>query len=161
MVTMPKWVPFWPAFAPFYSGMLLVTWLLPMATRDRIRRCALGYRTKAIMDAELPRRADMAQPLTERQLRDTIDRLHRNKFFARCTVARRITYYSIRLDNDALRKKVVERRTYADFFRTSQSAQDQLLTEAIKQKRREAAKTAPETPPLTPRFKFNPPEVSN
>jgi len=27
-------------------------------TRERIRRCALGYRTAAIMQAELPRRTD-------------------------------------------------------------------------------------------------------
>ncbi len=127
---------------------------LAIITRDRIRRCALGYRTAAIMQAELPTRADKGQPLTERQLRDTITRLHRNKYFARCTVARRITYYSIRLDGDALRKKILERRTYPDFFRSSQSAMDQALTTAIKQKRREAAKSEPKAPPATPRFKF-------
>ena len=117
---------------------------LSIVIQERIRRCALGYRTDAIMQAELPSRADKAQALTQRQLRDTITRLHRNKFFARCTVARRITYYSIRLDNEALRKKVLERRTYPDFFRTSQSAQDRVLTAAINQKRREAARAATE-----------------
>lgn len=125
---------------------------LAIVTRDRIRRCALGYRTAAIMQAELSKRTDGALPLTERQLRDTIERLHRNKFFARCTVARRITYYSIRLDNEAMRKKVLERRTYANFFRTSQAAQDQVLTNAIKQKRSESFKSeakAPTTPPMT------------
>jgi hypothetical protein len=127
---------------------------LAIVTRERIRHCALGYRTAAIMRAELPRRVDAAQPLTERQLRDTITRLHRNKFFARCTVARRITYYSIRLDNEVLRKKVLERRTYPEFFRASQSAQDQTLTDAIKQKRRETANSEPKTPLPTPRFKF-------
>ncbi len=39
---------------------------LAIVTRDRIRRCALGYRTAAIMDSELPRRADKAQPLRRR-----------------------------------------------------------------------------------------------
>ncbi len=120
---------------------------LAIVTRERIRRCALGYRTKAIMDAELPRRADKAQPLTERQLRDTITRLHRNKFFARCTVARRITYYSIRLDSEAIRKKILERRTYASFFRASQSAQDAALTAALARKKAESA-NATATPPL-------------
>ncbi|MSR67185.1 MAG: hypothetical protein EXS24_07430 [Pedosphaera sp.] len=129
---------------------------LAIVTRDRIRRCALGYRTAAIMQAELPRRADKAQPLTERQLRDTITRLHRNKFFARCTVARRITYYSIRLDNEAMRKKVLERRTYPGFFHASQAVQDQALTAAIKQKRRETAQTVSKPPPLAPRFLFKP-----
>jgi hypothetical protein len=127
---------------------------LAIITQERIRRCALGYRTAAIMQAKLANRTDKAQPLTERQLRDTITRLHRNRFFARCTVARRITYYSIRLDNEAMRKKVVERRTYPAFFHASQSAQDATLTAAIKQRRREAAKSEPKTPPLAPRFKF-------
>ena len=87
-------------------------------------------------------------------MRDTITRLHRNKFFARCTVARRITYYSIRLDNEAIRNKVLERRTYPGFFRSSQAAQDRALTSAINQRRREAAQSEPKSPPLAPRFKF-------
>jgi len=120
---------------------------LAIITRERIRRCALGYRTKAIMEAELARRADKAQPLTERQLRDTITRLHHNKFFARCTVARRITYYSIRLDSEAIRKKVLERRTYASFFHASQSVQDAALTAALARKKAENAND-PATPPL-------------
>lgn len=45
---------------------------LAIITRERIRRCALGYRTAAILEAELSRRPDKAKPLTERQLRDTI-----------------------------------------------------------------------------------------
>jgi hypothetical protein len=122
---------------------------------QRTRR--LRYRTAAIMQAELPRRADKARPLTERQLRDTITLLHHNRFFARCTFARRITYYSIRLDNEAMRKKVLERRTYPEFFRASQAAQDQALTAAIKQRHRETSQTESKTPPLTPRFSFKPP----
>jgi hypothetical protein len=43
-VAMPRWVPFWPAFALPYVGMLLVTWLLPVAIRDarRFRACLLA-----------------------------------------------------------------------------------------------------------------------
>jgi hypothetical protein len=130
---------------------------LAIITRNRIRRCALGYRSAAIMEADLPRRADGARPLSERELRDTIGRLHRNKFFARCTVARRITYYSIRLDSEALRKKVLERRTYPGFFRASQAAQDQALTVAIKNQHRESVQKAPGTPAPQPRFVFKPP----
>ena len=133
---------------------------LAQVTRQRIRHCALGYRTAAIMQPELPKREDEAQPLTERQLRDTISRLHRNKFFARCTVARRITYYSIRLDNEALRKKVLERRTYVGFFHASQTAEDQVLTDAIKRKRQEVARAGQQKSPVTPRLKFTPPEDS-
>jgi hypothetical protein len=112
---------------------------LAIVTRDRIRRCALGYRTTAIMQYEIRRRADDAEPLTERQLRDTIARLHRNRFFARCTVARRTTYYSIRLDDEAIRKKILERRTYAHIFYANQSAKDRALTAAIKKRKSQAA----------------------
>lgn len=40
-VVMPPWVPFWPAFALPYSGMMFVWWLLPVAIRDarRFRAC--------------------------------------------------------------------------------------------------------------------------
>jgi hypothetical protein len=116
---------------------------LAIVTQNRIRRCALGFRTAAIMEAELANRTDGAMPLTARQLRDTIARLHRNKFFARCTVARRITYYSIRLDDDALRAKVLERRTYPEMFRAMQAAKDHMLTAAIAQRRRKSAQLSP------------------
>lgn len=127
---------------------------LAIVTRDRIRRCALGYRTAAIMAAELPRRTDQAPPLTERQLRDTIGQLHRHKFFARCTVARRITYYSNRLDHEALRRLILERRTYPGFFHAAQAVQDQALTDAIKQRRRAAAPATSKPSPPAPRFSF-------
>jgi hypothetical protein len=40
-VSMPSWVPFWPAFLPVYWVMLLATWLMPVAIRDaaRFRAC--------------------------------------------------------------------------------------------------------------------------
>ncbi len=103
-------------------------------TRERIRQRALGYRSAAIMAAELPNRLDKQSPLTERQLRNTIERLHQNKFFARATFARRITYYSIRLDPEALRKKIVDNRTYARFFQATRRAQDAALTDEVRRK---------------------------
>jgi hypothetical protein len=44
-VEMPSWVPFWPAFFPPYVGLLLMTWLLPVALRDadRFRACLRAY----------------------------------------------------------------------------------------------------------------------
>lgn len=40
-VLMPTWVPFSPAFFPVYFGLMLVTWLLPVAISDptRFRAC--------------------------------------------------------------------------------------------------------------------------
>jgi len=34
LVKMPSWTPFWPAFVLVYFGMLLTTWLLPVAIDD-------------------------------------------------------------------------------------------------------------------------------
>lgn len=119
---------------------------LTIITLDRIQRCALGYRKAAIMKAELSRRLDRAKPLTEHPLRDTIARLHHNKFFARSTFGLRITYYSIRLNGEELRKKILELRTYARFFHATQTTQDQALTDAIRQRRRELASSATKTP---------------
>jgi hypothetical protein len=104
-------------------------------TQPRIRRCALGYRTAAIMQAEIARRADGAKPLTVRELRDTIDRLHRNKFFARCTYGNRFTYYSIRLNNEELRKHVEDKHSYPSIHRAMRKAQDDALTEAVRHRR--------------------------
>ncbi len=44
-VAMPSWVPFWPAFMYLYVGMMLVTWLLPVAIRDAglFRACLWSY----------------------------------------------------------------------------------------------------------------------
>jgi hypothetical protein len=116
---------------------------MAVVTRDRIRRCALGYRSAAIMQAELATRADKAQQLTERQLRDTLERLHRNNFFARATYGRRVTYYSIRLDGEEMRKKIQQRRTYRDFHRTTQAVQDQAMTDSIRQTLRDLGRRGP------------------
>lgn len=47
LLVMPSWVPFWPAFALPYLGMLVAAWLLPVAISDaaRFRAClrALVY----------------------------------------------------------------------------------------------------------------------
>jgi hypothetical protein len=116
-------------------------------TRPRITRCALGYRTAAIMQVEMSRRRDDAVPLTERQLRDTIAALHENKFFARATVARRITYYSIRLGGEELRKAILTKRTHGDFFHASESALDATLTAKIREQRRQVSKAQPKPLP--------------
>ena len=123
---------------------------LAMITRNTIIRRALGYRKAAIMQAELGTRSDGAKPLTERQLRDTVSTLHQNNFFARATYGRRITYYSIRLKADALRKAIADRRTYPGFFHEVQSGMDQSMTAAIQVKLREISKSAAKRLPQAP-----------
>ena len=109
-------------------------------TQLRIRRRALGYRSLEILVAEMDNRPDKARALTVRQAKDTIARLHCNRFFSRCTVARRFTFYSIRLSDEELRKKLLEKYTYPARFRAQQSAKDKALTAAIKRSREEAKK---------------------
>jgi hypothetical protein len=104
-------------------------------TQPRIRRCALGYRKETVMHVELAKRIDGAKPLTERELKTILQRLHRNKFFARRTAFRRFTYYSIRLNNEDLGKRIVARHTYPKFHRESQAAQDLALTAEITRRR--------------------------
>jgi len=45
VVEMPSWVPFLPAFTLPYLGMLLMTWILPVAIRDgaRFRACIWAF----------------------------------------------------------------------------------------------------------------------
>ncbi len=104
-------------------------------TRERAQHRSLGYKNKSTLQAELPRRADGAQPLTERQVRDTIDRLHGLRFFARCTYGRRVTYYSHRLTDEQLRKYVMKKHIYPVRFHRIQADKDRSLTEQIRQAR--------------------------
>lgn len=109
-----------------------------LITQDVIRARALGYKTAAVMAVELSLRKDGQTPLTDWQLRDTIARLHRNKFFARATYGRRLTYYSNRLSQDELRQRIVERKAYAPLFQHLQASQDAAMTTSVRKARASA-----------------------
>lgn len=72
---------------------------------DKIIRGSLGY-GKADDYAKL---LNQVQPLTRQQVRATVDRLERRKFFSRCPVNRRHTAYSKRLGLTELIHAVAER----------------------------------------------------
>lgn len=72
---------------------------------DKIIRGSLGY-GKADDYAKLPKQV---QPLTRQQVRATVDRLERRKFFSRCPVNRRHTAYSKKLGLTELQRAIAER----------------------------------------------------
>lgn len=115
-------------------------------TQGVIRRRALGYKTQAVLEAELPRRQDGAHPLTPWQLRSTVDELHSRKFFARVTFARRSTYYSHRITAKQLRDAITESRTRRGLFRLDQRIEDDQMTTQIRALRAECSGRRPRTP---------------
>lgn len=71
--------------------------------------------------------------LTNKELRGTIEKLWQLKFFARVTPCRhgRKTYYSHRMDDDELRAKILNTRTYKAKFRAEQEAKNKALADQI------------------------------
>ena len=104
----------------------------PRICQSTIRHRALGYKSPTVQEAELGRRTDGAQPLTEWQLRRTLDRLHERKLFARFTYGRRLTYYSHRINDQELRAAIVERKSYRAVFQWIRKRADQEATDKIR-----------------------------
>jgi len=116
-----------------------------LITQERIRRRALGYKTATVRDLELPSRKDGAQPLTDWRLRSLLDHLQIRKLFVRATYGRRLTYYSHRMTEAALRKALVEMKTYGYTRRLLRRLDDEALTSAIRNQR---AATEGKPPPV-------------
>ncbi|NBV24659.1 MAG: hypothetical protein EBS05_22410 [Proteobacteria bacterium] len=123
-----------------------------LVTQATIRHRALGYKSPVVQRAELPRRTDGAKPLTEWQLRHTLERLHERGLFARFTFGRRLTYYSHRMKDKALRAAVVERKTRSSLFQMGRKFDDQDATDQIRNLRALAAGKPPARPGLRGNF---------
>lgn len=121
-----------------------------LITQDRIRRRALGYKSAAVMQVELPKRKDAARPLTDWQLRSLLEKLTARKFFARSTYGRRLTYYSHRMTQSALRKAIVDRKTFMFENKFIRRQDDQAMTEAIQNHRAALAGRRPIFPDAQP-----------
>lgn len=67
----------------------------------------LGYKTPAVMQAELKKRKDQ-KPLTVQQLRDTLDRLETRELICRYQASRRNVYFSTTIGYDDLKNSVTE-----------------------------------------------------
>jgi hypothetical protein len=101
-------------------------------TRDQVRRRMLGYKSAAVADRELAKREDGAKLLTIRQTSSTLEKLHERRFFARARANARQTYYSNRLSQEELEKKLIEGKTYSAKFRQKRIQRDAALMATIK-----------------------------
>jgi hypothetical protein len=76
-------------------------------TKDKILYRMLGYKSKEIFCSEY--KLDV-RLLTRRQLERIINSLHEKNFFGKFTYAKRISYYSTKLDDEQLRKRVLQNK---------------------------------------------------
>jgi hypothetical protein len=101
-------------------------------TRDQVRRRMLGYKSAEVAKRELPNRQDGAKLLTIRQISSSLEKLHERRFFARARANERQTYYSNRLTQEELERKLIESKTYKDDFRQKRIQRDTSLMATIK-----------------------------
>jgi len=119
-------------------------------TQNRISCRALGYKTEAVLSAELPKRKDGAQRLTEWKIRTLLDRLETRRFFTRATYGRRLSYYSHRMTEVQLRKAVMEMKTHGFASQRLRRLDDQDMTDAIRNERASLAGRPPSMPNAKP-----------
>lgn len=80
-------------------------------TRQTLICRAMGYRTQAIMNAELAGRKDRAKPLTEWQLRTTLRHLVERRFVHSHTYGQRQTYYGVGMTRNDFHAQLIESKT--------------------------------------------------
>ncbi len=119
-------------------------------TQSRIRCRALGYKTQEVFDCELSRRLDGAKPLSEWQLRSTLDNLTTRKFFRRATYGRRLTYYSHRMGESQFRQALLDMKTYKFSARLLRRVDDENLTANIRNQRAAMMGKPPPAPDAEP-----------
>lgn len=111
-------------------------------TKKTIGHRMLGYKSEAMMKAEIQRRPDREKPLTERQILTTLDKLHSRGFFARMRANARQTYYSHRLTQEEMKKALYEMKTRRAIQRRNRIEEDNNLMEWIKATNEKASQRA-------------------
>jgi hypothetical protein len=102
-------------------------------TRDRIRAGALGYKTAAMMTPEvIALRTDGAQPLTDMQIRRTLDELENASLITRVQVSKRKVVFSNRMDRKEMTAAVLATATKRATKLRNHRDDDQKLQAAIK-----------------------------
>lgn len=102
-------------------------------TRDRIQAGALGYKTKASMTPEaLASRKDGASPLSENQIRYTLDHLEATTLFTRVQLSPRKVYFSNRMTADEMREQLVSWKTRSVVKLAKNRKADREMQQAIK-----------------------------
>ena len=112
-------------------------------TRDRVQCRMLGYKSPAIMHAELANRTDGATPLSLRQINYTLDALHERRFFARARANERQTFYSHRLTQEELEARLITGKSYSEAFHNQRRQHAVELIAKIKQSKAAIKANAP------------------
>lgn len=102
-------------------------------TRDRIQAGALGYKTKASMTPEaLASRKDGATPLSENQIRYTLDHLEATTLFTRVQLSPRKVFFSNRMTAEQMREQLVSWKTRPAAKLATNRKADREMQQAIK-----------------------------
>jgi len=102
-------------------------------TRDRIIAGALGYKSAGMISPDLlATRFDGVEPLTENQVRRTLDELENASLFARVQVSKRKVVFSNRLSRKEVMAKVLSATTKQTKKLRSNRSEDEELRAAIK-----------------------------
>lgn len=102
-------------------------------TRDRIQAGALGYKTKASMTPEaLAQRLDGAMPLTENQIRYTLNHLEATTLFTRVQLSPSKVYFSNRMTAEEMREKLFSWKTRPAVKLAKNRNADREMQQAIK-----------------------------
>jgi hypothetical protein len=93
----------WRDFSVLAAVFSVIGWkpFPVLVHRSMIRARGLGYKSPSVMQAELVGRNDV-QPLTEKQIRLTLDSLESSGWFARVQASARKVYFSNRMTRDAV-----------------------------------------------------------
>ena len=108
-------------------------------TLETIQRRAFGYKSPAALKSDISGgffiNTPEANMLTIKQIRTTLDELHRRSCFARLTYGNRQTYYSTRMSEDELKKRIVAMKTRTFSFKAESARKNQDLTAEVKAER--------------------------
>lgn len=121
-----------------------------LITQKRIGFRAMGYKSEPVYSAELARRTDGAKPLTNWQLRSTIDRLHTRKFYCRATYGCRLTYYNHRMNEREFSEALISMKTRKFTSNRLRQCRDEELTNAIRNQRAALMGKLPPAPDAKP-----------
>jgi len=106
-------------------------------TEPSIRARAAGFKSWEIVHLELPSdESRKARLLTEDQLRYTLEKLHRRKFFARARVGAKTVKYMVKVTDDELRALLRQRETYKLHFKAERAKKDRELMATIRSAKR-------------------------
>lgn len=101
-------------------------------TRQRITAAAMGYKSYAMLTPViLSAREDKAQPLTEKQLRRTLDTLEVRSLFARVQASKRRVYFSHRMTSAEMSEKILAVHVKRATKIARRRHEDRLLREKI------------------------------